>query len=549
MILRETFRRAVLLLGASIGFFAAGTMVASERLTIAATITSDDGKSPAAFADLLLECREKVCTADAEGRISCGIRSLPVNSICIEHPSLGRTRIDVAGRSGAMNLGTVALTPGATIRVITPPHVVLPEKTTLSIVRDGGETSPAREVQEAQDFNGLKPGVYLVILAGPTPLQRKTFKVELIDRELSELNLSLEPYRLTGEVRLGKEPLPSILSLIADDWSAEVTTDDDGLFNAEVWDSAAFGVSVEADELGQPFLASFEGSPAASHWLIHIPVRKVTGKVLDGESQKPVNGATIVMKGTSGGTTYTRTITAEADGSFVVVGLADGQYTLAATASGFLADAPVTFTLRPFDSDQTADLLLWRGLEVPIYLTDVAGRPAAGALMISDIDDPSKARIQRADANGHAVWFVRKGATRTVFALPTSGGLGVVPLSDAMAGTGARVAVRGGEATLRVEARTETEAPLSGVTFKLRWDGVEIPHGVLRQFAALHKGHVVSDRTGDILLPNLPLGRYEISWVPPDRQTAAGRPVNLTLPSGETVVTQTFRVVETERSP
>jgi hypothetical protein len=524
---------------------------ASQHLTVSGTVTGQNEKVPAAFADVLVNCRDRVCSTDAAGRMNCVIRTTAVTSVCIEHPVLGRTRLDLAGRVGAVDLNSVALIPGATIRVVKPPHIVLPENSTVALLRNDQEVAAPRRFSDVdvEDFNGLAPGTYAVALRGPSPLQRKHYTVELVDREISELALSLDPYRLHGEIRFGKDALAATVTLAAEDWSAEVKSDEDGRFEADVWESTVFGVVVEANNLEPSFLTSLEASPSASTWQIHIPNRKMSGAVLDGETRKPIAGATIFLKSESGGTSTTRVVSAQDNGNFVVMGLADGRYSFSAKAEGYAAEAPVVVTLRPFDGDQTSDLLLWRGVDLPIQVTDAAGQPAANALLISNIDDPSQARLQRADGAGRAVWFVRKGAVQTLFVLPATGGLAVVPLTESSQNDGkAHIVVPIGEAALRIQARDDDDSPLSGVTLKLRWNGVDIPFGVLRQFATLHKGRAVSDRSGEIVLPNLPLGRYEITWLPPDQKSGVGQPVLVTLTRGETFIKQTFRVFEAAAS-
>ena len=90
-----------------------------------------------------------------------------------------------------------------------PPHVELPEGTTVALLRKQqqiGEPQPIR-TRALVEFAGLKAGQYDVLLAGSEPFQRKLFAVEAGESGETELMLSLEPYRLTGEVEYREKPL------------------------------------------------------------------------------------------------------------------------------------------------------------------------------------------------------------------------------------------------------------------------------------------------------------------------------------------------------
>ena len=121
------------------------TQRTNAALILTGRAVGKDTTTPADFAQLTVECRRVVCTADAEGRFRCPLREVP-RAVCIEHGELGRGRIEIEGRTGAVDLKTVALQPGAAIRVVRPLHVELPPGTKVSL-RQG-----EREIRAPQAF-------------------------------------------------------------------------------------------------------------------------------------------------------------------------------------------------------------------------------------------------------------------------------------------------------------------------------------------------------------------------------------------------------------
>ena len=65
--------------------------------------------------------------------------------------------------------------------------------------------------------------------------------------------LSLEPYRLTGEVEYRDKPLGNAtVALDGPAWTAELTTDQSGRFDAELWAPEDYGVMVTSGALAEP---------------------------------------------------------------------------------------------------------------------------------------------------------------------------------------------------------------------------------------------------------------------------------------------------------
>jgi hypothetical protein len=538
---RQCRHAAALLLWLATFPLDAAPQAETAKLAFSGRAIASDGAA-ADFADVLIGCGDVSCSADEHGRFRCPIKVAPENeSVCVEHPRLGRARIDVEGRRGEIDLGDVRLQFGATIRVTRPPHLELPDGAEVALLLDGKTLHAPKPISHGLDFNGLGAGDYVVLLTGREPQQRREFPVRADGVAISELFLELEPFRLTGDVALGKTPLKAILTLYAENWNAELKTDAEGQFGAEMWESGTYAVTVESGAFRQPYSLLQTASPAESHWRITIPSRRIVGRVVDGDSREPIAQAAATLQSDSGGTTATRTLDIDADGNFEIVGVANGRYTLAAQAGGYVAGDPLVLDVREFDGDQRVELPLYRGKQIRLSVTNPQGVPIADAAVLTDFANaPLQSRIRRTDAQGALTLDLRKGEEQLVFVLPREGSMAMARVRSDAAEGGVRVVVPAGTATLRLEARTTGDEPLPGAGFYMRRDGVDIPLGVWANFVAMRGARLVTDAAGSLILPSLPPGEYELGWRPPEKRVMAGRWIRVTLVPGETVVTQTF---------
>ena len=120
------------------------------RVTLSGSAVAPDGTA-ADFAVITADCKREVCTANADGTFRC-TTPLPVDrSFCVEHPS-GRKRVELEGRTGQVDLGSLQLVAGGTIRVVKPSHVELPEG------RDGVAAAQAATGRRAASHRDTGPG-------------------------------------------------------------------------------------------------------------------------------------------------------------------------------------------------------------------------------------------------------------------------------------------------------------------------------------------------------------------------------------------------------
>lgn len=513
------------------------------RVELNGRAVAPDGTTPADFAVITADCRREVCAANADGVFRC-LTPLPVDgSFCIEHPRLGRKRVELEGRTGKVDLGIIQLVTGATLRVVKPPHVELPEGTTVSLLRkqqEIGEPQPIG-VRALVEFPGLKAGKYDVLLSGSEPLQRKLFPVEIGESGETELALSLEPYRLTGEVEYRDKPLGNAtVALDGPAWTAELTTDQSGRFDAQLWAPEDYGVMVTSGDLAQPYLVMERARPSDAHWRLRIPSRKITGRVFDAESGKPVFPVTLMIESESGETRTNRAVDTREDGTYEYPGAGDGHYVVSASAPAYLPSERVELQAREGDGDLHVDLPLLRGVQVPVTVVDTRGAPVAGANVVTDFTPAGAVSgIRRTDAEGHVTIPVAEKGRKTIYILPAKASFAVAQI-DGRQSAGVRVVVPDGVATLHIRAKTSDDEPLAGVGLILRHAGTDLPSGVLSSLAVQRQLRLSTDTAGELRLPALPAGAYEIAWTQHGQTATPGQWTRIELGAGETLITQTF---------
>jgi hypothetical protein len=514
----------------------------SGRVSLKGRAVSATG-SAADFAELTADCRRVLCTAEADGSFRCDAPFPEDGALCVEHPRFGRKRIELQTRSGEIDLGVVELVPGSTIRVIKPLHVELPAGTTVSLLqkrRALGEPQPLSS-RSILEFPGLAAGKYNVLLAGPDPLQRKLFNVEVAADALAEVQLNIEPYRLTGEVEYRKKPLAgATVALDGDAWKGELEADQSGRFDAELWSPGEYGVSVSAPALVQPYLVMKRVSEADSHWRFTVPSRRITGRVFDAETGRPVEGASLQVTSDSSETRTSRNVELRDDGTFVYDGADVGTFGVEAMASGYAQGEPLRLSVRDGDGDLAVDVPLARAAQVQVTVVDAQLRPVAGAAVLSDFGPNGALKgVRRTRPDGTLVVTVPERGIQPVY-IVTGSSLATVRLTARDGESGVRVALPEGVAALHVNATSSEGDPLAGIGIALRYGGQEIPAGVVNMMTRERRAAAATDAAGNLRLIGLPAGEYEIGWM----QKGAPRPVGwrrLTLGAGETKVSQSFR--------
>lgn len=523
--------------------FAYGDPGSGQSLTVTASLVGSDG-TPADLASVLLDCTDLVCRADAEGEVRCEMPIPERDVICIEHPTLGRARAHLDGRRGEVALGAVQLRSGAAVVVTNPPHLELPQESTVTVYSGSRAVSDPRVIgsHDAIEINGLAAGKYTLVLSGPGPLQRRQFPFELQANALLDVILTIDPYRLTGRIQYDGEGLEADVALQGDLWDSELRSGPDGSFAAEAWEETDVAIIVTGEALTAPYMIMRHVSPTDSHLEFEIPSRRISGRIVDADTGKGIAFVSLQVESDVEGTRATRPVEVASDGSFEIEGAGEGVYRFIAQGVRYLTNDAQELRVDTHHGDQSVDIALKRGVNVVVQAVWPDGHAVANSLVLDEFRaDGSAARISRANAAGRATIAVPEHGRKTVFIMPESGSFAIATVVGDVAQPELRVMVPRAAAVLTVVATDTEGAPLSGVSLSLRTGDHEIPSGVLRTLARRAGERTVTDASGRLTIPALPPGRYAIQWRAPGG-APAGTWMPIELVAGETRIEQRFQV-------
>jgi hypothetical protein len=280
---------------------------------------------------------------------------------------------------------------GATVRV----HVQRgafdgPIELMISPVREDRPFQPVAAQTLARDasdavFASLPAGPYIVLAAGPQPLQRTAAKVVVAASDTRDATFTIPKRRIDGRLTLGGRPLAGVrVRLQKDlfDWSTEAVTDADGAIRGALWDGGTFDLAIDGGTL--PSLVrsriTIAGHGDTADFALDLPARRIRGVVID-DRGGPVDRAVVVLRAKSGDLpTNVRTITG-ADGVFEYAGIHPGPYTLDVISQRHLLRDSVAFDAREADSVVRQEIVLNNGRPQSIDVFDNHGSPLPDALV------------------------------------------------------------------------------------------------------------------------------------------------------------------------
>jgi Carboxypeptidase regulatory-like domain len=509
-----------------------------ESLRPALRVTArvvDSANAPVPFASLRKNCEGKpLCETDVQGKLACDLLSPVPASVCIEGPNAGRSRAAIDPRKLDTDLGTIVLRRGTTLVAEVPPYLEFPAGTTVTLLRkqQALETRPA---QAPIAFEDVEPGDYTLLLQGPQPGQHATIAVTVAAAREQKVTLDVTPYKLTGLVRAGDKPVGAAeVQLEEKGWSVQLHTNEEGRFETQLWAPAMFAVFVSTPSLSEPWGTMKHAAIDESDWTLDIPDHKIIGRVTDAQTAAPIPRATVRIQSDDGAVHANRNVLTDDSGNYELPAVSAGTHTIRVSAPGYLVSDGATFRMQPDEREQRADFGLTRGRAVRVTVVNEQGAPRAGALVV---DLP---RVMHSDESGSVTVVVPERGNETVYVLPAEGSLAVAHIADAADSVSLPVPNPAG--AIRLIAVRDEGQPLSGAWARLRFNGDLLPRDIVGQIARLHGTSPTTDAQGQLLLPLLPAGMYELCLETRvgscDTPSAAWSRVPVT--SGEVVVTERY---------
>lgn len=502
-----------------------------------ATVTMSSGRPETPEVKLL-------ATTSDDGRFRA---ELPASrfaiTLLVAHAGYATKSIDVGRDPGDRDFGRILLAPGATLKV----HVTRPDledrKLTVTLLRTDEKyekTQLATRTLDAREdeltFDDLAPAEHFVVVSGSGPLERIEKSVTIKERQPESLDVEVKPYTLDGHVRFGGEALTEGKVGVNDRqvWRAEVPLDSTGHFGGSMWQRGTFsGWVSNAGLLGTPY---FTESPALGDadpttWTIDVPKRLISGRILDEETKQPLTVKPHVMVRAifADHGTFDSNVELPADGTYHVLALKPGDWSVLVTADGYLSANP-HIQIAEGDGSKNLDVLMSHGTSQVLELTWPNGAPVANARVMSgSLGRGLWQQQERSDLTGHVTVKGGEREVLTVYVAPAEGSLAVVRVTfGSQADKPLHVTVPPPAGALRIHSADPDGVP-QGTNVLVRWNGELIIPDAMR----------ADDRgaprvNGEVVFPRMPAGVYEI-WPVAFGQTLppAQAPVRVDLASGD----------------
>jgi hypothetical protein len=393
--------------------------------------------------------------------------------------------------------------------------------------------------ESAATFTGLPEGLYLVLARGPQPLQRLSAKAN-VGRTGGALRLTLPNGKTLLRVTLAGRPIAHAGVLLTEDellWDTRLEVGDDGRFEGALWQPGAYTASVWPEHAAAPHQADVALS--AKPLTIDVPDRLVVGHVV-GEDNRPIGGATVILRTQGDHATLTARTSSTPDGRFEFFGVREGDQALSAKAPSYLNSDPASFELHGASAHQSLDLVLARGTQRAVRIVDKHSGPVGDALLLVACDGHVKSTALT-DEQGRAEVALPDTGGCSIYAMPKEGSLAVAQV----AGKGPLVMwTREGSSSLKLALKSERGEAFPDLWLLMRIDGTVVPPAVSRQLFA--RGlRLMTNAEGSISLAHIPPGTYDF-W--PYRSEAEGQmlydaapamaaPISLNVLTGENTAT------------
>jgi hypothetical protein len=456
----------------------------------------------------------------------------PVVDVEVRHPGfVGTTLPGISSTPGTLEVRDAALGKGATleapIRVDGEPaagwRCALLDRSRPS----GSETSRELRAMEAGSEGvcrgeRLQQGFYWLRVTSPDEGATAEREVQLYDGEAAAVAFDLSPIRVEGEAFRGREPVPGYavhIYRLSETGSsqlvepvAEAVTDEDGAYEATVWDAGPHSFHLVGPD-GRPADAEHaDVQPPSVRVDFHLAPGEVEGIVVDEEGEPVAEAGLMVRWEMAGGGTSMGSRRTGEDGTFrFPLEAGGGILELTASHDGFRPE-----TLRvPVPEDTVPPpvvLTLRRGGLLEGRLVTAAGAPAAGATVQSfrvGADGGLERRAStRTGADGGFELLPAEPPPTRLFATGPGCPLTAADVTD----TSEPVLLTCPDApgTLLLRFVDGEGRPVAGELVLLRHGDLVIPLSVVLSHLSLLGQSTTSDGSGRLIVPGLPPGGYDV---------------------------------------
>lgn len=481
-------------------------------------------------------------------------------SLSVSAAGLGTVVVNIPRKAASVELPDIELRKAGRVSITGAPDILRQiESIEVLDLSDRHNRKPYLNVRgetlRAKDYiiANVRPGRYLIVLAGSEPLERFGETVDVVAGQTATVQADWTAEEVEVRTFLGDDALGDAKLYVQSAeflWNATFTTSSEGVRNVRLWQPGEFGYLLDGGEVsGYGGSVQLDGTRAE----IRVPSRTIEGTVVDSATDEPLAGVHVLLSDGRGG----RTATSGADGTFRFGGVKPGLYRLAGGGERGISHEGIKVEVTEQMSNRQVRLELRRQPELEIELVTAQGTIASGATVI-ELAGNAVASLREANEAGR-VRLPRAGASpRSIVVLTLDGSLHAQSLP-----------ADGNRGTLRVDIPRPTSAisilvessgdhkPIAGVSLAMRFNGVLFPDLVMQLIADRAGLLLKSASNGRIRLARVPGGTYEF-WPVRSRSDVeafvtgqlGAAPIVLVAGPGENVATLTFsRVAPRAETP
>jgi hypothetical protein len=519
---------------------------------ISGTIVARKDTSPLAGAAILNGGAKLLATSDERGRFRFQRTDTSLHTISVAYPGYETHLIHIGEVTSDRRLETVQLGEGFTLTVSLEavPHNGMPtvvKRARLFRTTESQNPIPflvaeKSVTQSSVVFEDLEAGRYGVQLSGDEPLEQLFVPVDLAASRT--IDIAVRPLDVTISALLGdnvRENTVIDLAALRNLWRATINTGASGEYKGSLWQRGLFAAHVHLENW-QFFASRTIDTPTEAAWDIVVPDRRISGSVIDADTRRPVPDAGIHYDFKGGDATiYGAMLPVDENGHFVLFGALRGEYEFHVAAPEYaIPEHSVSVVVDDESKESRVEIPLKREQGRMVVFVDAAtGGPVAEAAVIElRPDGRGVGRMLTTDDTGRVHVGVQGKETRTVYVLPVSGSIGVahiVPGDDPL-----RIEVPPPSSTIHIKTEMQDGSPVKACRVLLRINGEIIPATVMSLFGSIHRIPSDSGSDGDLSLPGMPAGLYEL-W--PYRGTGPAEtaaPIRANVAAGASTIVLTF---------
>jgi hypothetical protein len=453
-------------------------------------------------------------TTKADGRFALEVTGKWPSELAVRAAGFGAKLVPVAATEASAELPAIVLARAGSIRITVERNAFdAPLEFSAGIPDEAGPTKwiahKRLDKGNTLTFDDLDAGSYVILAAGPQPLERIAKRVNVGAGDRRDVAIPIHFLLAHGRLTMGGKPLARVAIRFDNSdnrWDTTVTTDDAGEISTPAWETGAFTLSIRGANMHAPIIrnVTLDGRGMAD-FKIDIPERRVRGRVVDVDGVPVANTLVSLRTQTETFAPTVRMITGP-DGEFEFNGVYAGKQTLRLRPDAFLQPDPLSFPMAEGDRLHEETVTLKRGSDREVRVFGRDGNPVPRAAVVVASGDRIRASSVT-DISGRARISAPSDGPSILYVFPKEGSLVARRLGSEESSV--RIDVPPPNASIVIATLTTDGEAVPNVELLMRYNGEVLPPDVSHELERQQGLYFTTDQSGAAHLRHLPAGTYE----------------------------------------